>query len=173
MLALTISFLISVLTATTSAIDPNTALLRAAAGMDRLVTCSYSTPLGMFIGDQEWQTGNTLETLGNLLKLSPSLQPRFASVLSNSFAKTPVVVDQCFDDHQWWLLGWIRAYEATGDITYAQRAAQVFDYVSTNGWETTHCGGGVIWCPVPTPSQSYKNAITVELFFASAMELSK
>ena len=54
---------------------------------------------------------------------------------------------QCFDDHQWWLLGWVRAYEATGNVSYVQRAAVIFDYIVDKGWTTSPCGGGVMWCP--------------------------
>jgi predicted alpha-1,6-mannanase (GH76 family) len=85
------------------------------------------------------------------------------------YEKLPAVIDNCFDDHQWFLLGWIRAYEATLNVSYIQRAAIIFDFVATKGWETTLCGGGVTWCPPPTGP--YKNAITSELFFASAMGL--
>lgn len=52
--------------------------------------------------------------------------------------------DKCYDDHQWWLLGWVRAYEATGNVSYVQRAAEVFDYVAAHAW-TPQCGGGVLW----------------------------
>ena len=69
------------------------------------------------------------------------------------------VQDKCFDDHQWWELAWIRAYQATGNVSYLQRAALIFDFVATNAW-TPLCGGGVIWCPNGDP---YKNAITNEL----------
>ena len=45
----------------------------------------------------------------------------------------------------------------------------MFDFVAEKGWEETHCGGGVTWCPPPTGA--YKNAITVELFISLAMAL--
>ena len=111
-------------------------------------------------------------------------------LLNNTFDKTPVIVDNCFDDHQWWLLGWLRrsvsnmcyihcfvstlphqshhrrcSFVATGDDRFLARAVAVFDFVVANGW-TGLCGGGVLWCPTGNP---YKNAITVELFLASAM----
>ena len=56
----------------------------------------------------------------------------------------PCRADKCYDDHQWWLLGWVRAYEATGNVSYIQRAAEVFDYVAAHAW-TPQCGGGVLW----------------------------
>jgi predicted alpha-1,6-mannanase (GH76 family) len=87
-----------------------------------------------------------------------SCLPRLVCDLRRSNAGTPPVVDQCFDDHQWWLLAWVRAYESTGVVEYVQRAAQIFDYVVEYAWNS-QCGGGVLWCPVNPGSDGYKNAM--------------
>lgn len=80
---------------------------------------------------------------------------RYYALLNNTYGLTPAVVDNCFDDHQWWMIGWVRSYETTGDVRFLQRAAMAFDYITSNGWEETVCGGGVLWCPKPT--SPYKN----------------
>ena len=104
-----------------------------------------------------WQSANTLEALANLA-IAQKNTTLFEPIFQNSYLRTAPVVDVCFDDHQWWLLGWIRAYEATGVVDYLQRAAQIFDYTAEYGW-TAQCGGGVIWCPENPGSPGYKNAV--------------
>lgn len=71
---------------------------------------------------------------------------------------------------QWWGLAWVRAYEATAQFEFLQRAAAVFDHIAASGWTASPCSGGVVWCPAPA-GQGYKNAITSELFLSLAMDL--
>jgi hypothetical protein len=144
---------------------------RASFLADKLATCRFLPEVGLF-DDLVWQSGSTLESLANLMVLTggaASAPARWEAVLNTSFEKTPVIVDHCFDDHQWWLLGWARSYEATGQHRFLDRAAAIFDFIATTGWNESSCGGGVTWCPPPTGP--YKNAITTELFIASAMAL--
>ena len=133
-----------------------------------LTLASGLTQCGVFPGEQLWQAGSTLETYASL---SVALQqPQlYAALFQAIYDVTPVIVATCYDDHQWWLLGWVRAFEATGSVAYLERAAAIHDYVATNGWETTICGGGVTWCPKPT--NPYKNAITTELFITASARL--
>jgi hypothetical protein len=153
---------------------------RAFALLDRLVTCDYAEPLGTFPTEALWQSGNTLEALSTATALlrdgtgeaaAPGRVAAWLALMNNSFARTPVIVDQCFDDHQWWLHAWVRASEVSGELAYAERAAAVFDFVVSNGWSPSFCGGGVDWCPVSGSDKPYKNAVTSELFFAAAMAL--
>lgn len=155
------------------AVPAPSTLPRAAFVADFLVTCHFFPALGLF-DDLEWQSGSTLETLSDVMvELAagggPSPPARWLAVPATMYDKLPAVVDNCFDDHQWWLLAWVRAYEATGNASYVQRAATIFDYIVAHGWDTKVCGGGVTWCPPPT--SPYKNAITTELFFSGAMAL--
>jgi len=153
---------------------------RAFAQLDRLVTCDYSAPLGIFPLEALWQSGNTVEAVANAVALlrdgtgeaaAPGRVAAWLALLNNSFAKTPVIVDQCFDDHQWWLHAWVRAAEVAGELAYAERAAAIFDFVIENGWTPAFCKGGVDWCPVSGSNVPYKNAVTTSLFFAAAMAL--
>jgi predicted alpha-1,6-mannanase (GH76 family) len=139
--------------------------IRAYFMADHLASCAYSQSSGLMIGDELWQVANTLEGLANLDSLRG--KTRWSHVYNNTFSLTPAIVDNCYDDHQWWLLFWSRAYDATGLLEYGQRAAEIFDNTTALSWNASVCGGGVKWCP----SGVYKNAITNELYFASAMAL--
>ena len=165
-LALSLPLLLAVRAA---AADPFSAAAFVLA--DRLTECSFSPALGFFPAEQLWQSGATIETLSNVLLAAPP--PRLGSALqaalAASFAKTPVIVDNCFDDHQWWGLGWARAFLSSSNASYLNRSAAVFDFIAQRGWEETRCGGGVTWCPPPTGP--YKNAITTELFISLALAL--
>lgn len=142
---------------------------RSLVAADRLARCEYGTTSGAWSNEALWQSGNTLEAFANLA-IAQGNASLYAEVFQNSYLRTAPVLDQCFDDHQWWLLGWVRAYEATGEVLYLERAAQVFDFVVANGW-TSQCGGGILWCPESPGTDGYKNAITNELFLTAAMKL--
>jgi predicted alpha-1,6-mannanase (GH76 family) len=73
----------------------------------------------------------------------------------------------CFDDYQWWLLGWLQAYSVEPDIDYLYRAANIYDFVVVHAWNDSICRGGMQWCS----NNTYKNAITNELFLISSMRL--
>jgi predicted alpha-1,6-mannanase (GH76 family) len=146
---------------------------------------------------QSGATLETLANVLLLPQVPPRLSGALLTLLNTSFEKTPVIVDvrrlqhvvqrtstraqffpsahapihpqNCFDDHQWYGLAWVRAFTATSDKRYLARAAAVFDFTAEKGWDEGVCGGGVTWCPPPTGV--YKNAITVELFISLAMAL--
>lgn len=140
-----------------AAFDPLGLRPRALVAADRLIHCKYDTTSGTWNGEALWQSGNSIESLANLA-IAEANVTLYAEVFWNSYLRTAPVVDQCFDDHQWWLLGWVRAYEATGEVLYLQRAAQVFDFVVEYGW-TNQCGGGILWCPEQPGTNGYKNTM--------------
>lgn len=160
--------------AVANAADPQL-MLRATWLAETMVQCDYDENGGVFPSDALWQSGNTVETLANYMAVSntSSASSLVQTLLANTYLRTPIVVDNCFDDHQWWLHAWVRGYEVTGEVDYINRAAQVFDYVIANGWTEDLCGGGVLWCPISASGLqgAYKNAITNELFFTAAMRL--
>ena len=177
--ALLVFFAAAATAAATAAAPPQLEYAaRAFALLDRLATCDYA--LGVFPTEALWQAGNTLEALSTAVALlrdgtgeaaAPGRVAAWLGMLNMSFALTPVIVDQCFDDHQWWLHAWLRAFEVSGNLAYGKRAAAVFDYVVANGWTPAFCGGGVDWCPVSGSNKPYKNAVTSGLFLAAAMAL--
>lgn len=96
---------------------------------------------------------------------------------------------QAYDDMLWVVLGWLEAVKfiklhsslhyASSDKRiatwyagqfipqYAHRARLFYDLAS-NGWDTTLCGGGMVWNPSLAP---YKNAITNELYIAASISM--
>lgn len=104
---------------------------------------------------------------------------------------------QAFDDMLWVVLGWLESikfinlhsqteYKTTKDPSdlkghpktaswygrqfipqFAHRARLFYDLAS-EGWDTSLCGGGMIWSPYLTP---YKNAITNQLFIAASISM--
>ncbi|CAF3324465.1 unnamed protein product [Rotaria socialis] len=83
------------------------------------------------------------------------------SVFHQTYMNTDMFVGgDCFDDYQWWLLGWLQVYSVEPNLDYLYRAADIYDFVTVNAWNDTICRGGIQWCP----KNAYKNAITNELF---------
>ena len=96
---------------------------------------------------------------------------------------------QAYDDMLWVVLGWLEAikfiklhsslhYATSYDRNatwyasqfipqYAHRA-RLFYHLASRGWDTTLCGGGMLWNPYLAP---YKNAITNELYIAASVSM--
>jgi predicted alpha-1,6-mannanase (GH76 family) len=85
------------LCASTAAAAPSYYAPAATVLADRLTACSFSPPLGIFVGEQLWQSGATMETVANVLLASPPprLQAALQQLLNASFDRTPVIVDNC------------------------------------------------------------------------------
>lgn len=101
---------------------------------------------------------------------------------------------QAYDDMLWVVLGWLESVKLIGlhmDRHYAPLSssttaynsstwyaaqfipsfahrARVFYDLASQGWNTSLCGGGMIWNPSLAP---YKNAITNELFIAASVSM--
>lgn len=96
---------------------------------------------------------------------------------------------QAYDDMLWVVLGWLEAikfiklhsslhYTSSYDDNatwyasqfvpqYAHRARLFYD-LAFRGWDTTLCGGGMVWNPRLAP---YKNAITNQLYIAASISM--
>ena len=102
--------------------------------------------------------------------------------------------NQAYDDMLWVVLGWLESIKfinrhsclhytqpPTSDPNcnasswyarqfipqFAHRAHLFYDLAS-RGWDTTLCGGGMVWNPYLSP---YKNAITNQLFIAASVDM--
>jgi len=75
-------------------------------------------------------------------------------------------LDGFYDDDLWWALGWIGAYDVTGDTEYLALAENIFKAV-TKAWPSTCGGGGIYW----SWKKDYVNAIANELFLSTAAHL--
>ncbi len=79
-----------------------------------------------------------------------------------------LLADGSWDDSLWWVLAYCRAGPLLGDTpAFVATARAVFDHVDARAWGTDACGGGVWW----SHRNSYKNAITNELYIAAAAQL--
>ncbi|CAF3871731.1 unnamed protein product, partial [Rotaria sp. Silwood1] len=120
---------------------------------------------GLWKNEQGWQSANTLETLTNFVSL---LDSPLKYVIHETFMNTDMFTGgDCFDDYQWWLLAWLQAYSVEPNLRYLYRAVDIHDFVTVNAWNDSICGGGVQLCR----NNTYKNAITNELFLLSNMRL--
>lgn len=70
-----------------------------------------------------------------------------------------------YDDEGWWALGWIQAYDVTGNQDYLDTAVDIFKDMK-NGSEPD-CGGGIWW----DKANTYVNAIANELYLSVASHL--
>jgi len=102
---------------------------------------------------------------------------------------------QAYDDMLWVVLGWLESVkfinlhsklhyagpvsDSTNEVNtskwYAQQfipqfahRACVFYDLASHGWDTSLCGGGMVWNPYLAP---YKNAITNQLFMAASVAM--
>ncbi|MCJ1389034.1 hypothetical protein MMC18_001887 [Xylographa bjoerkii] len=98
---------------------------------------------------------------------------------------------QAFDDMLWVVLGWMESIKFinlhsslhydyskgtnTSSLWYAKQfipafahRARVFYDLASKGWDTSLCGGGMIWSPYLTP---YKNAITNQLYISASVSM--
>ena len=77
-----------------------------------------------------------------------------------------------YDDEGWWALGWIAAYDVTGNKQYLSQAQSIFDdmnavFGKTNCSTINGVKGGIWW----DKPHSYVNAIANELFIDVAAHL--
>ncbi|KAJ5047691.1 uncharacterized protein L3040_003510 [Drepanopeziza brunnea f. sp. 'multigermtubi'] len=70
-----------------------------------------------------------------------------------------------YDDEGWWALGWIQAFDVTGNQDYINTAVNIFNDMK-NG-TAAKCGGGIWW----DKKQTYVNAIANELYLSVAAHL--
>ncbi|KAK4149966.1 hypothetical protein C8A00DRAFT_18423 [Chaetomidium leptoderma] len=120
----------------------------------------------------------------------------FADVIAYYFAEDAFSIrNQAYDDMLWVVLGWLESIQfvdehsglfsrvASGGLgtrpgaetwygsrwipAFAHRA-RIFWELAAKGWDTTLCGGGMLWNPRLMP---YKNAITNQLFISASISM--
>lgn len=116
----------------------------------------------------------------------------FADVIAYYFGEDAFALrNQAYDDMLWVVLGWlesIRFVDEHGRLlssvasarpgaetwygsrwmpAFAHRA-RIFWELAAKGWDTTLCGGGMLWNPRLMP---YKNAVTNQLFISASISM--
>jgi hypothetical protein len=126
----------------------------------------------------EWAALNSIAGYGGVN--TTTIVSQYYSQLLNFYngENTAAVMNEKYDDMQWVVLEWLEAikflnvYENTTQnqnyiAKFAHRARQFWDAAS-QGWNTTLCGGGMVWTYTLLP---YKNAITNELYISSSISM--
>ncbi len=133
----------------------------------------YQPSTGLFNTTGWWNSANALDAIIDYMERTGSTT--YLSDVSNTFAlaaneappPTPGnFIDTAYDDTQWWALTWLNAYQLTGNQAYLQMAETIFTYV-TGAWQSSQCGGGLIW----QTTNNYQNSVTNELFLELAARL--
>lgn len=142
---------------------------QAATGIQELQLW-YSNSSGLYASPSGWwNAANSITMLGDYEMVTGDRN--YVSVLANTFTAAQQshanFTNEYFDDSGWWALAWIEAYDVTGNAQYLAMAETVFNYIASNGWDTSVCGGGVWW----STAKTYKNAIPNELFLTIAAKL--
>ncbi len=88
-----------------------------------------------------------------------------AGVKSNLVINPQGFINGFYDDEGWWALGWIQAYDLTGNSDYLVAATDIFANMK-NG-STTPCDGGIWW----DKAETYVNAIANTLYLSVASHL--
>lgn len=144
--------------------DYNTSDEQAAAALQSW----YNINAGNWNSLGRWQWANAVDALENTYTRTNGMEYGYA--MSDTYDQNVsgnFINDAGYDDEGWWALAWLRAYDLTGNSRYLSMAKTIFSDMSTNGWDTAVCGGGMWW----NKAKTYKNAITNELFLTIAARL--
>ncbi|KAI9642669.1 hypothetical protein NHQ30_008400 [Ciborinia camelliae] len=120
--------------------------------------------------DHWWNSANILTMMADYYEKFPTtatwMPALFATVLTNApaFAYHNFINDY-YDDELWWVLAWIQVYDATGNVTYLNTAAQIYEDPKSV-WGNTPCGG-LWWDKAHTGVNSVEN----ELYLTASTKL--
>jgi predicted alpha-1,6-mannanase (GH76 family) len=149
---------------------------RAILAEEALHTHFWNATTGLFDNALWWQNGCSLEVMSHhaLLAGNQSLRTRVTADIADMFGKTsnmsrggPTLTGY-YDDEAWWALGWLRAWELTGNTSYINRTHTIFEHQIDVAWNASSCLGGMMWQGYIYSEKRwgnpYKGAITNELF---------
>jgi predicted alpha-1,6-mannanase (GH76 family) len=149
---------------------------RAILAQDALREHFWNETSGLWDETLWWQNACSLEVMSHhaLFAANDSLRQRVEADVANLYAKTsnmsrggPTLTGY-YDDEEWWALGWLRAWELTGNASYANRTRIIFEHQIDAAWNESSCGGGLMWQGFIYSENRfgnpYKGAITNELF---------
>ncbi|WP_067467995.1 glycoside hydrolase family 76 protein [Actinomadura macra] len=142
---------------------------RAAASVEAMMRF-YDRESGRWQPESPWwQSGNALQALLDYMAKTGST--RYMREVKNTIEQQRKPLPwwpegggefraDSTDDTGWWALAMVRMYDITRDRRYLAIAKTDEEYIRKY-WDDT-CGGGVWW---DIPGKSYKNAISLELYF--------
>ncbi|KAH6662106.1 glycoside hydrolase [Halenospora varia] len=131
----------------------------------------YSASTGLY-SNQWWPSANVITMLADFQEYYPSqAKPTTDQVFPTTLAKAPGAggfpgfVNGFYDDELWWVMAWIKVFDVTGNVTYLNTAASIFED-SKNVWGTATCGG-LWWDKAHTQNGAVEN----ELYLTAAAKL--
>ncbi|KAE8448907.1 hypothetical protein EG329_008703 [Mollisiaceae sp. DMI_Dod_QoI] len=140
----------------------------AVAGINQLMTW-YNAANGLWSGEW-WNSANVITMLADFQVYFPSQASSVtANVFPTTLALAPVTnagfLNGFYDDELWWVLAWIQVYDATGQQTYLDTAAAIFEDAKS-AWGTSPCGG--LWWD---KAHTQVGAVENELYLTAAAKL--
>lgn len=133
----------------------------------------YNTSTGLW-SNYWWNSANVMTTLADLAQIDTSYLATAESYFEQTHLLAPNEqgskdwLDAYYDDDGWWALGWIAAYDVTGNTTYLSTAESIFQGME-KGYNAT-CGGH--WWNTGTDNVKQANtAIGNELYLSVAAHL--
>lgn len=116
----------------------------AQAGIDQLQTW-YTASTGLW-SNYWWNSANAITMLADFQDFFPALAiPTTSLVFPTTLAQAPNTnagfLNGFYDDELWWVLAWIKVYDVTGDITYLNTAAEIFEDPKSAWGDEAACGG--------------------------------
>ncbi|KAL5114091.1 hypothetical protein ACEQ8H_008023 [Pleosporales sp. CAS-2024a] len=142
----------------------------AYAAINTLQSKWYDAKTGLW-DNLWWQSGSMVETIAKFGMEDESFKQTAIAIVSNTYDKSRNQAgaadwkNNFYDDEGWWAMGWISAYDLTGDVKYLDTAKDIFEDMTT-GWNTP-CKGGIWW----DKSRTSIAAISNELFLAVGASL--
>ena len=130
-----------------SAVSPacQDASTRALLAADALRGHFWNKSSGLWDQNLWWQDACALDSVAFHAQLArnTTLTDLIESDIHNMFNKThnmsrggPTLTGY-FDDEEWWALGWLRAWELTGDAQYIKRTHIIFEHEVSNALSST------------------------------------
>ncbi|KAJ0420011.1 hypothetical protein BJY00DRAFT_146897 [Aspergillus carlsbadensis] len=160
------------------------------ATLSSLTTTTDDALLAELLSDTDGATAHLIAQ--NSMALENLVSHFFTHVQTFYFGEHSFALrNQAFDDMLWVVLDWLesikfgvlhsdlhyegkasrtggRPWHGTQFRTPAAHRVRVFYDLASQGWDTSLCGGGMIWNPYLGP---YKNAITNELYISASIAM--
>ena len=148
---------------------------RAADAVDAMMAMYDPETAWWQPGSAWWQSGNALQALLDYMAATGDREYRWVLDHTVEIQRQPLpwwpegggeFRADSTDDTGWWGLAMVRAYDLTHRKKYLRIAELDEEYIR-DYWDDV-CGGGVWW---DIPNQTYKNAISIELYIKLAASL--
>ncbi|KAF7882400.1 uncharacterized protein EAF02_005763 [Botrytis sinoallii] len=149
----------------------------ASSAINALQKTYWNAPSGLWgsydksgkFSPQWWPSANVLTMMANYYGKYPTtatwMPDVFATILTHAPAYAKGFLNDYYDDELWWVLAWIQVYDATGNVTYLNTAAEIYED-SKSVYGNTPCGG--LWWD---KNHAGVNSVENELYLTASAKL--